>query len=78
MRARIIPTPCPSLIVSVIVIGVFQGCVPLPLLSLPCVIVASVVVYLIPLLLLLSPSLLMNPLDLVIQTSGNDAPSLLV
>ena len=62
----------------VVVRGFLQGCVPLPLLSLPCVVGAAVVVSLRPLLLILAPSVLMNPLDLVIQTSGNDVPSLLV
>ena len=61
----------------VVVEGILQGCVPLPLLSLPCIAVTAVV-SLRPLLLLLAPSLLMNRLDLVIQTYGDDNSSLLV
>ena len=62
----------------VVVGGVLQVCSPLPLLSLPRFAVAAVVVCLRPLLLLIAPSLLMNPLNLVIQTSVDDVPSLLV
>ena len=49
-----------------------------PLLSPPRVVVAADVISIRPLLLLLSPSLLMNPFKLVIQTYGNDVTSLLV
>ena len=45
--------------------GVLQGCEPLPILSLPRVVVTNVV-SLRPLLLLLAPPILMNPLDIVI------------
>ena len=62
----------------VVVGGVLQGFFPLPLLSLSCIFVAAVVVSLRLLLLLLAPSLLMNPPDLVIQTPGNNVSSLLV
>ena len=62
----------------VVVGGVLQGCGPLPLLYLPRAVVAVVVVSLRPLLLLLSPSILMNPLNLFIQTSGNKVSYLLV
>ena len=61
----------------VIVEGFLQGCGPLPLLSLSRIVVATAV-SLRPLLLLLAPSLLMNPLDIVIQKSGKDFSSLLV
>ena len=61
----------------IIVRGRLQGCGPLPLLSLPRVVVAATV-SLLPLLLCLAPSLHMNPLNLIIQTSGDDVPSLLV
>ena len=57
--------------------SVLQVYGPLPLLSLPCVVVAAVV-SLRPLVLLLAPSIFMNPLDLVIQTSGDNVSSLLV
>ena len=77
-RARILPPPLPLSDRIRRLWGILQGCSPLPLLSLPCVIVAAVVVSLRLLLLLLAPSLLMYPLDLVIQTSGDDVPSLLV
>ena len=63
--------------VDLVVVGcVFQGCGPLPLLPLSRV--AAAIVSLRPLLLLLTPSLLTNPLDLVIQKSGNDVSSFLV
>ena len=61
----------------VLVKGVLQGCGTLPLLSLPRVAVAAVV-SLRTLLLLFAPSLLMNHLNPVIQTSGDNASSLLV